>query len=54
MLDALHAKLQDIALGEERVEVAWKKQGGEKVHISDYVSASDEGRIELPTLQTTR
>ena len=51
MLDALRAKLQDIVLGDGRVEIAWTKQGGDKVHISDYAPAADDGRIELPVVQ---
>lgn len=48
VLDA--AKLQDIVLGDGRVEVAWTKQGGDKVHISDYSPGADDDRIELPAL----
>ncbi|MCA9142322.1 MAG: sulfatase-like hydrolase/transferase [Planctomycetaceae bacterium] len=50
VLGVLRAKLQDIVLGDGRVEVAWTKQGGDKVHISDYSPGADDDRIELPAL----
>ena len=50
VLDALRAKLQDIVLGDGRVEIAWTKQGGETSHISNYAPGADDGRIEVPEM----
>lgn len=51
VLNALRKKLQDIVLGDGRVEVAWTKQGGDEVHVSDYALGADDGRISLPMLE---
>ena len=48
VLDVLRCKLQDIVLGDGRVEVAWTKAGGDKVHLSNYAPGADDGRIDLP------
>lgn len=51
VLDALRVKLQNIVLGDDRVEVAWTKEGGDVVHISDFAKGADDGRIDLPRIQ---
>ncbi|WP_145391554.1 hypothetical protein [Stieleria neptunia] len=50
VLDALRTKLQDIVLGDGRVEVVWTKHGGDKVHISNYAPDANDGRIALPMI----
>ncbi|TWU38214.1 sulfatase-like hydrolase/transferase [Novipirellula artificiosorum] len=53
VLDVLRTKLQDIVLGDGRVEVAWTKQGRDTAHLSNYASGANDGRIELPeTIRT--
>lgn len=53
VLNRLRTKLQNIVLGDGRVEVAWTKQGGDEVHVSNYAAGANDGRIELPKLQAT-
>ena len=50
VLDALRAKLQNIVLGDGRVEVAWTRDGGDKVHESNFAPGADDGKLALPEL----
>ena len=51
VLDALRKKLQDIVLGDGRVEIAWTKTGGEKAEISNFSQGADDGRLKLPVVE---
>ena len=51
ILDAMRAKLQNIVLGDARVEVAWTKAGGDTVHISNFAPGADDGILQLPELK---
>jgi arylsulfatase A-like enzyme len=51
VLDALRTKLQNIVLGDGRVEIAWSKKAGEakpKAEISNFAPGADDGRLEVP------
>lgn len=51
VLDALRTKLQDIVLGDGRVEIAWTKKGkNDKAHLSNFAPGADDGRIVVPKL----
>ncbi|MEM6470670.1 MAG: sulfatase-like hydrolase/transferase [Planctomycetota bacterium] len=51
VLDALRGKLQDVVLGDGRVEIAWTKQDANlPAHTSEFAEGADDGIIELPTL----
>lgn len=51
VLDALRSKLQDIVLGDNRVEIAWDKRGGaEATAISNFAPGADDGKIVVPKL----
>ena len=51
VVDALRSKLQNIVLGDGRVEIAWTKTGGDTVHRSNFAPGADEGRLEVPVLK---
>ncbi len=51
ILDAMRTKLQNIVLGDARVEVAWTKAGGDTVHVSNFSPGADDGKLELPTIK---
>lgn len=48
VLDALRVKLQNIVFGDARVEVAWSKNAGDAVHLSNFAPGADDGRLTLP------
>jgi arylsulfatase A-like enzyme len=51
VLDALRSKLQNIILGDSRVEIAWNKKAGEarpKPEISNFAPNTDDGLLEVP------
>ena len=48
VLAALRTKLQDIVLGDGRVEIAWSKDGGDAVETSNFAPGADDGRLKLP------
>ncbi len=48
VLDALRTKLQDIVLGDGRVEVAWTREGGDEVHTSNFAPGADDGKLSVP------
>lgn len=51
VLDALRAKLQDIVLGDGRVEIAWTKTGKNlPVHHSNFAPGADDGHLEVPSV----
>ncbi len=51
VLDALRTKLQNIVLGDGRVEIAWAKQGkNEKAHHSNFAPGADDGQLKVPEL----
>jgi len=50
VIDVLRKKLQDIVLGDGRVECAWTREGGEPVFVSNFAPGADDGRLELPAL----
>jgi arylsulfatase A-like enzyme len=54
VLDVLRTKLQNIVLGDGRVEIAWTKQGGDKAYFSNDVPGADDGRIDVPEISTAR
>lgn len=50
VVDALRKKLQDIVLGDGRVEIAWSKKSGEArpaPEISNFAPGADDGRVEV-------
>lgn len=51
VLDALRTKLQNIVLGDGRVEVAWSKAGGDRVFESNFSPGADDGKLTLPILK---
>jgi hypothetical protein len=51
VVDALRTKLQNIVLGDGRVEIAWTKAGGDKVEISNFAQGADDGRLRLPVVE---
>ncbi len=51
VLDALRTKLQNIVLGDGRVEVAWTKTGHDPVAESNFAPGADDGRLILPELK---
>lgn len=51
VVDALRAKLQNIVLGDGRVEIAWTKTGGDTVHSSNFSPGADDGRLSVPLLE---
>ncbi|MFZ5830387.1 MAG: sulfatase-like hydrolase/transferase [Planctomycetota bacterium] len=51
VLNALRAKLQDIVLGDGRVEIAWSKTGGDPAYFSNFAPGADDGKLELPKLE---
>jgi len=51
VVDALRAKLQNIVLGDGRVEVAWGKRGnGGPAKFSNFAPGADDGRLDVPDL----
>jgi arylsulfatase A-like enzyme len=50
VLDSLRTKLQNIVLGDARIEVAWTKEVGDEVHRSDFSPGADDGVLALPEL----
>jgi arylsulfatase A-like enzyme len=51
IVDALRAKLQNIVLGDGRIEVVWNKAGAaHDVCTSNFAPDADDGRIELPAI----
>lgn len=49
VLNALRAKLQDIVLGDGRVEIAWTKTGKNlPAHHSDFAVGADDGQLDVP------
>ncbi len=48
ILDALREKLQNIVLGDGRVEVAWTREGGDTVYTGNFAPGADDGEIEVP------
>lgn len=48
VLKALRSKLQNIVLGNGRVEVVWTKTGNDKSHLSSFALGSDDGRLKVP------
>lgn len=51
ILDALRRKLQDIVLGDGRIEIAWeKKPTKHPAHRSNFAPGSDDGIISLPDI----
>ena len=52
VLDALRAKLQNIVLGDGRVEIPWENKGGSSTpEISNFAPGADDGWIEVPDLK---
>jgi arylsulfatase A-like enzyme len=52
VLDALRAKLQDIVLGDGRVEIAWtNKEAKLHVHQSNFAVGSNDGILNVPDRQ---
>lgn len=52
VLNALRSKLQNIVLGDGRVEVEWSKTGNDSAHHSNFAPGADDGRLEVPTINT--
>ena len=50
VLDALRTKLQNIVLGDGRVEVAWSRKGESPARESHFADGAHDGKIELPEL----
>ncbi|MEC5128726.1 sulfatase-like hydrolase/transferase [Verrucomicrobiales bacterium BCK34] len=48
VVDAMRAKLQDIVLGDGRVEVNWSRQGNDEVFHSNFAPGADDGTLEVP------
>jgi hypothetical protein len=51
VVDALRTKVQNIVLGDGRVEITWTKTGGEKAEISNFAQGADDGRLKLPVVE---
>ncbi|MFD2255240.1 sulfatase-like hydrolase/transferase [Luteolibacter algae] len=51
VIDAMRKKLQDIVLGDGRVEVKWSRAGGDEVVLSNFAPGADDGILELPQLE---
>jgi hypothetical protein len=49
ILDTLRNKLQDVVLGDGRIEVKWSKDGGEVLSTTP-VTGADDGKITIPEL----
>ncbi|EMI16473.1 sulfatase family protein [Rhodopirellula maiorica SM1] len=55
VLDALRAKLQNIVLGDGRIEIAWTKTGTNlPVHQSNFAEGANDGLLNVPALQQAR
>ncbi len=50
VLNALRQKLQNIVLGDGRVEVAWTKTGSESFHLSNFAPGADDGVLSVPVV----
>lgn len=51
VLRALRAKLQDIVLGDGRIEIAWTKTGTNlPAHHSNFAQGSNDGKLEVPVV----
>lgn len=49
VLDALRAKLQDIVLGDGRVEIAWTKTDTDlPAYTSNFAAGANDGRLHVP------
>ncbi|MDF1737875.1 MAG: sulfatase-like hydrolase/transferase [Verrucomicrobiales bacterium] len=48
VVDALREKLQNILLGDGRVEVAWTREGGDEVFTGNFAPGADDGKITVP------
>ena len=48
VVDALRKKLQNIVLGDGRIEMAWTKAGVDEAHHSNFAPGADDGRLRLP------
>jgi len=54
VVDALRVKLENIVLGDGRVEIAWSKEAGGEPVISNFAPEADDGRLEVPAIETKR
>ena len=48
VVQALRAKLQDIVLGDGRIEIAWTKTGNDQSHHSNFAPGADNGQLKVP------
>jgi arylsulfatase A-like enzyme len=48
VLDALRTKLQNIVLGDGRVEIPWPGKGPKVAATTNFAPDSDDGRLEVP------
>lgn len=48
VLDALRTKLQDIVLGDARIEIPWTKAGNDPVHRSNFAPGANDGQLTVP------
>lgn len=51
VIDALRKKLQDIVLGDGRVECKWDAAGNTTVVTSNFAPGADDGKLALPNLK---
>jgi arylsulfatase A-like enzyme len=54
VLNTLRKKLQNVVLGDGRVEVAWSKGGNDPGVVSNFALGADDGKIDVPFVQETR
>jgi arylsulfatase A-like enzyme len=48
VVDLLREKLQNILLGDGRVEVEWTSAGGDTAHVGTFASGADDKRLVIP------
>lgn len=52
VIDVMRKKLQDISLGDGRIETLWSRKGvAGKIVTSNFAPGADDGKINVPTLK---
>ncbi len=54
VIDALRKKLQDVVLGDGRIEVDWAQRDAPAFVVSDFAPGADDGRLVLPEVAPAR
>jgi arylsulfatase A-like enzyme len=52
--DALRSKLQDIVLGDGRVEVEWTRAGNDQAFKSNFAPGANDGRLSVPPVVASK